>query len=154
VDLLTWCSPVSLTVHSGWSSYPPATREHYGHERIVGAKKELPGVHRVASLCKRWLLGRHQGSVDPEHLQGYLNEFVFRFSRRTSRSRGLLFYRLLQLALDHDPVRYRQLVAHPEPKKTPPGPPGRRGHPPSVERPAADRRWRSGTTGIRSAQPT
>jgi transposase-like protein len=140
--------PGSIVVTDGFASYPPATRAHYGHERIVGAKKELPGVHRVASLCKRWLLGTHQGSVEPEHLQGYLNEFVFRFSRRTSRSRGLLFYRLLQLAVDHDPVRYRQLVASPKPKKTPPRPPTRRGHPPSVERPAADRPWRSGAAGI------
>ena len=139
----------STVVTDGLSSYFPAVRGRYTHERIVGAKKELPGVHRVASLCKRWLLGTHQGSVEPEHLQGYLNEFVFRFSRRTSHSRGLLFYRLLQLAVDHDPVRYRQLVANPKPKKTPPRPPGRRGHPPSVERPAADRPWRAGAAGIR-----
>jgi transposase-like protein len=141
--------PGSIVVTDGFASYPPATRAHYGHERIVGAKKELPGVHRVASLCKRWLLGTHQGSVEPEHLQGYLNEFVFRFSRRTSSSRGLLFYRLLQLAVDHDPVRYRQLVANPEPKKTPPRPPSQRGHPPSVERPAANRPWRSRGTAMR-----
>ncbi len=146
--------PGSIVVTDGFASYPPATRARYGHERIVGAKKALPGVHRVASLCKRWLLGTHQGSVEPEHLQGYLNEFVFRFSRRTSRSRGLLFYRLLQLAVDHDPVRYRQLVANPEPKKTPPRPPTRRGHPPSVERPTANRPWRSGGAAIRLAQPS
>jgi transposase-like protein len=141
--------PGSTVVTDGFSSYFPAVRGSYTHERIVGAKKELPGVHRVASLCKRWLLGTHQGSVEPEHLQGYLNEFVFRFSRRTSRSRGLLFLRLLQLAVEHDPVRYRQLVANPKPKKTPPRPPTRRGHPPSVERPPADRPWRSGAAGIR-----
>ena len=54
----------------------------------------MPGVHRVASLLKRWLLGTHQGSVGPEHLDAYLNEFTFRFNRRRSRRRGLLFYRL------------------------------------------------------------
>ena len=43
----------------------------------------LPGVHRVASLAKRWLLGTHQGSVDEAHLPSYLDEFVFRFNRRT-----------------------------------------------------------------------
>ena len=52
----------------------------------------LPGVHRVASLCKRWLLGTHQGSVDAAHLPAYLNEFVFRFNRRRSASRGMVFY--------------------------------------------------------------
>ena len=52
----------------------------------------LPAVHRVASLIKRWLLGTHQGSVDTAHLTSYLNEFVFRFNRRRSRSRGMVFY--------------------------------------------------------------
>jgi hypothetical protein len=54
-----------------------------------------PAVHRVASLAKRWLLGTHQGSVDETHLQSYLDEFVFRFNRRRSRSRGMVFYRVL-----------------------------------------------------------
>jgi len=55
-----------------------------------------PLVHRTASLLKRWLLGTHQGGVRPPHLRGYLDEFVFRFNRRNSRSRGMLFYRLVQ----------------------------------------------------------
>jgi hypothetical protein len=63
----------------------------------------LPAVHRVASLAKRWLLSTHQGSVDEAHLQGYLDEFVFRFNRRRSRSRGLVFYRVLKLAVGHRP---------------------------------------------------
>jgi len=67
----------------------------------------LPAVHRVASLAKRWLLGTHQGAIDDAHLPDYLDEFVFRFNRRRSGSRGLLFYRVLQLAVDHDPVRYQ-----------------------------------------------
>jgi hypothetical protein len=67
-------------------------------------------VHRVASLAKRWLMGTHQGSVDPAHLPGYLDEFVFRFNRRRSASRGLVFCRLLELAAGHDPVRYRDLA--------------------------------------------
>jgi hypothetical protein len=70
----------------------------------------LPGVHRVASLAKRWLLGTHQGSVEEAHLQSYLNEFVFRFNRRRSRSRGMVFYRVHELAVAHTPVRYRELV--------------------------------------------
>ena len=67
----------------------------------------------------------------------------FRFNRRNSRSRGLLFYRLLELAVDHDPVRYRQLVADSTSKNVPPVPPWRRGHPPSLDRPRAQRPWRA-----------
>ena len=103
----------------------------------------LPAVHRVASLAKRWLLGTHQGAIDDAHLPDYLDEFVLRFNRRRSGSRGLLFYRVLQLAVDHDPVRYRDLVAHPRPEQTPRKPPGARGHPPTLERPPAGRRWRA-----------
>ena len=58
-----------------------------------------PLVHRVASLLKRWLMGTHHGRVEATHLPYYLDEFTFRFNRRTSRSRGKLFYRLVQKAL-------------------------------------------------------
>jgi hypothetical protein len=64
----------------------------------------MPGVHRVASLLQRWLLGIHHGLVQPRQLDYYLDEFVFLFNRRTSRSRGLLFYRLLQQAVVTSPV--------------------------------------------------
>jgi transposase-like protein len=101
----------------------------------------LPNVHRVASLAKRWLLGTHQGSIDEAHLQSYLDEFVFRFNRRTSRSRGLVFHRVLQLAIGHEPVRYRDLVVNPQPKKRP-ATGGGSGHPPSLDRPPAGRPWR------------
>lgn len=73
----------------------------------------VPGVHRVASLAKRWLLSPHQGAVDAEHLGDYPGEFCFRFNRRASRSRGLMFLRVLQLAIGHNPVRYRQLIRRP-----------------------------------------
>jgi transposase-like protein len=102
----------------------------------------LPAVHRVASLAKRWLLGTHQGSVDDAHLQSYLDEFVFRFNRRTSRSRGMVFYRVLEMAIAHEPVRYRDLVLNPHPKKNPPAGGAGWGHPPSLERPPANRPWR------------
>ncbi len=69
----------------------------------------MPAVHRVASLLKRWLLGTHQGSVGPEHLDAYLNEFTFRFNRRTSSRRGLLFYRLIEQAVV-TPTTYQQTV--------------------------------------------
>jgi hypothetical protein len=72
-----------------------------------------------------------------------MDEFVFRFNRRRSRSRGLVFYRLLELAVGHDPVRYRDIVAGKRPRKIPPTPPAARGHPPSLERPPAERPWRA-----------
>ena len=143
--------PGSTVITDGWSGYHGLDRLGYGHDRrsqrAARARGEdphalLPGVHRVASLAKRWLLGTHQGSVEPAHLQGYLNEFTFRFNRRASTSRGLVFHRVLQLAVGHDPVRYRELVADPRLKKTPPTPPGTRGHPPSLDRPPATRPWR------------
>jgi hypothetical protein len=104
-------------------------------------------VHRVASLAKRWLLGTHQGSVDDAHLPSYLNEFVFRFNRRRSRSRGMVFYRVLELAVTHNPVRYQDLIATQRPRAVPPAPPQARGHPPSLERPPANRPWRTVRSG-------
>jgi hypothetical protein len=68
------------------------------------AHVSMPGVHRVSSLLKRWILGTHQGSIVPAHLQSYLEEFSFRFNRRTSRSRGLLFRRLLEQAAITGPI--------------------------------------------------
>jgi len=100
-------------------------------------------VHRVASLAKRWLLGTHQGSVEPTHLQAYLDEFVFRFNRRTSRSRGLVFHQLMQLAVGHEPVRYSDLVVARRPKRKPPAGRAGWGHPPSLERPPGNRPWRA-----------
>jgi ISXO2-like transposase domain len=139
--------PGARVITDGWQPYRPAT-EGYAHERLPGASraeahKLLPGVHKVSSLAKRWLLGTHQGSVDAAHLPGYLNEFVFRFNRRRSRSRGLVFYRVLELGTSHDPVRYRDLIANPRPSAIPRRPPGTRGRPPSMERPPAGRPWRA-----------
>jgi len=137
-------------ITDGWQSYRPATKDLYVHAPIPGASgtdasKLLPGVHKVASLAKRWLLGTHQGSVDDAHLPDYLNEFVFRFNRRRSRSRGLVFYRVLELAAAHDPVRYRDLIANPRPSTATRRPPGSHGRPPSIERPPAGRPWRAGS---------
>ena len=146
-------APGTTVVTDGWQGYTGIeklgyTRERYS-QRAARRRGEdpsglLPGVHRVASLAKRWLLGTHQGSVDEAHLQAYLDEFVFRFNRRRSRSRGLVFYRVLELAVGHAPVRYRDLVVDPQPKRASPQP-GRAGsgHPPSLERPPANRPWRT-----------
>ncbi len=118
--------PGATVITDGWMGYHGITGLGYAHvrrsQRAARARGEdpgklLPGVHRVASLAKRWLLGTHQGSAGDTHLQSYLNEFCFRFSRRRSRSRGLVFYRVLELAVSHDPVRYKDLVAHPKPRE-------------------------------------
>jgi hypothetical protein len=70
---------------------------------------------------------------------------VFRFNRRRSRSRGLVFYRVLELAIAHEPVHYRDLIANPEPRARLPMPPATRGHPASLERPPSNRPWRTPT---------
>ena len=70
----------------------------------------MPRVHRVSSLLKRWLLGTHHGGISARQLDFYLDEFTFRFNRRSSRHRGLLFYRLLEQATQVDPVPYSRLV--------------------------------------------
>jgi transposase-like protein len=137
----------ATVITDGWQAYRKATAGRYVHHRHIAPGRQatvlLPGVHRVASLAKRWLLGTHQGSVDDAHLPSYLNEFVFRFTRRRSRSRGMVFFRVLELAIAHDPVRYRDLVVTPRQVAAPPRPPVRRGHPPGLERPPAARPWRT-----------
>lgn len=100
----------------GSAAYRALPELGYGHQRNVMLGSDVPahvsmaGVHRVASLIKRWILGTHHGSVQPEHLDAYLDEFVFRFNRRTSSSRGMLFYRLMQQAVATDPVTYADIV--------------------------------------------
>jgi transposase-like protein len=106
------------TIHTdGNQSYDGLEVMGYQHEatKLNGLAKDaptelLPRVHRVASLLKRWLLGTHQGAVHPHYLDYYLDEFTFRFNRRTSRSRGKLFYRLLQQAMQVEPVPYHTIV--------------------------------------------
>ena len=91
----------------------------YIHDRQIqrrqpkGGEHLLPCVHRVVSLLKRWLLGTHQGAISHEHLDDYLDEFTFRFNRRTSASRGKLFYRLTQQATQVEPAPFRSLVKPP-----------------------------------------
>ncbi len=144
--------PGATVITDGWAGYAGLERLGYLHDRrsqraarALGEEpgELLPAVHRVASLAKRWLLGTHQGSVNDAHLPSYLNEFAFRFNRRRSRSRGMVFYRLLELAVAHPPVRYRNLIASERPRAVHPAPPRARGHPPSLERPPADRPWRT-----------
>jgi transposase-like protein len=108
--------PGSTVVTDGLQAYREL--EDYVHDRQIqkhqpaDAEHLLPRVHRVISLFKRWLLGTHQGAIAHEYLQDYLDEFTFRFNRRKSASRGKLFYRLAQQAVQVSPVPYDLLPHH------------------------------------------
>jgi transposase-like protein len=108
--------PGSTVNTDGWKGYNGLATYGYTHNKTVlsatgdPAQVVMPGVHRIASLLKRWLLGTHQGAALPVHLDEYLDEYTFRFNRRNSRSRGLLFYRLLQNAVVVSPSSYRAIV--------------------------------------------
>ena len=114
-------------VHTdGWAGYLPLEGKGYQHDVTILKRKKktpselLPRVHRVISLLKRWLMGTHQGAVSHKHLDYYLDEFTFRFNRRRSRSRGKLFFRLMQQAVAVEPVPLDRIL-HPvaRPKKKP-----------------------------------
>jgi transposase-like protein len=112
-------APGAAIVTDGWRGYN--TLENHGFlrwrrpistdEKQRKAHQLLPRVHRVASLLKRWLLGTHQGKISKQQLGYYLDEFTFRFNRRLSADRGMLFYRLIQQAVAVDPTPYRKLKA-------------------------------------------
>jgi transposase-like protein len=108
--------PGSMIHTDGWPGYGGVAAKGYVHQVTVltskrqSASELLPLVHLVASLLKRWLLGTHQGAVSREHLDYYLDEFTFRFNRRNSKSRGKLFYRLVQQAVAVEPVPYKAMV--------------------------------------------
>lgn len=108
--------PGSVVHTDGWSGYAGLEKLGYTHVQTTikgsgrAAHELMPRVHRVASLLKRWLLGTHQGGVQDTHLDYYLDEFTFRFNRRMSRARGMLFFRLMQQAAACTPIPYRALV--------------------------------------------
>ena len=105
------------TIHTdGWRGYSNLPAAGYKH-RVTNisdgkepAHEVMPRVHNVAALLKRWLLGTLQGEVQLQHLDYYLDEFTFRFNRRRSKARGLLFYRLAQQAVAIAPVPYSSIV--------------------------------------------
>jgi transposase-like protein/ribosomal protein L37AE/L43A len=109
--------PGSLVRTDGWVSYSGLKALGFKHKIINLARRArpahelLPLVHRVASLLKRWWLGTHHGAIHWEHLDYYLDEFTFRFNRRKSRSRGKLFFRLIQQVLNVDPVTWQDVAA-------------------------------------------
>jgi transposase-like protein len=147
IAFITGAVEPGATIHTdGNQAYWTVPDHGYQHERTVLSQHNdpahvvMPGVHRVASLLERWLLGTHQGGVSAEHLDAYLNEFTFRFNRRRSRRRGLLFYRLLQQAILTDPITYRSLVVNPRPSGRRPASPTSPGRVAPVS--AVHRPWR------------
>src|SRR5664279_4128641 len=110
---------LGAVIHTdGWSGYSGLTAARYKHEvTVVSASPDpahvaMPRVHNIAALLKRWLLGTHQGGVQHVHLEYYLDEFTFRFNRRRSKARGLLFHRLAQQAVAVGPATYATIVGN------------------------------------------
>lgn len=105
----------------GWSAYtrlPALGFQH--HVTVISAGSDpahvvMPRVHTVVSLLKRWLMGTHQGGIQHQHLDYYLDEFTFRFNRRRSKARGLLFHRLAQQAVATGPAPYHEIIATGDP---------------------------------------
>lgn len=100
--------PGALIHTDGWGSYRGIDKEGFDHDMItaesVGVDELMPRIHLVASLFKRWLLGTHQGRFEEKYLNDYLEEYTFRFNRRTSKARGMLFFRVIENALVTQPT--------------------------------------------------
>lgn len=111
----------AAVVTDGWAGYAGLPAKGYDHEPINlsaswgDAALRLPAIHLVFGLVKRWLLGTHHGAVGNKHLSAYLDEFVFRFNRRTANSISHRFARLVEHAVATGPLTYRALVATPSP---------------------------------------
>jgi hypothetical protein len=112
-------APGSKLITDGLWAYRALVPYGYEHDRTIQGDRSrrqldqlqlLPRVHRVCSLLKRWLLGTYQGRVSGRKLDHYLEEFCFRFNRRFSEQRGMLFYRLVQQCAGTAPVQYKQLI--------------------------------------------
>lgn len=112
-------APGSTVETDGWTGYKGVGAGGYVHHVVRAASVVdnddylLPRVHLVSALLKRWLMGTHQGGVQASHLEYYLDEYTFRFNRRKSHSRGLLFLRILEHAVQMEPVREVDLQAKP-----------------------------------------
>jgi transposase-like protein len=112
-------APGATNHTDGWSGYAGLKAAGYRHKVSIissstdPAHEAMPRVHKVSSLLKRWLLGTHQGGIQRQHLDYYLDEFTFRFNRRRSNARGLLFHRLAEQAVAIDPAPYRTIIGKP-----------------------------------------
>lgn len=113
----------STAITDGWEAYEGLKEHGYKHKvRVISGSGKtasvlLPRVHRVAALLKRWLLGTHQGAVSRKHLDYYLDEFTFRFNRRSSRHRGRLFYRLVEQAAQVGHTPFTRLLSYSRPNR-------------------------------------
>ncbi len=104
----------SKLITDGWKGYTGISKKGFQHEivnktKILEDEEILPNVHRIASLLKRWLLGTHQNYVGKDYLAYYLDEYTFRYNRRKSNSRALLFQRLIEQGVLHKPVEYKSI---------------------------------------------
>jgi transposase-like protein len=104
----------STIITDGWKGYIGISKKGYQHiveekTKMLDGQEVLPNVHRVASLLKRWLLGTHQNFIGEQYLSYYLDEYTFRYNRRKSNSRGLHFKRLLEQAVQHEPIDYKSI---------------------------------------------
>jgi len=112
--------PGSKVLTDSWRGYNALQQHGYNHKTVNlsesgdPAHVVMPGVHRISSLLKRWIIGTLQGSISNKHFDYYLDEYTFRFNRRNSKARGLLFYRLLQQAVAIAPVTYKEIVGRQE----------------------------------------
>lgn len=102
----------STIITDGWKGYTGISKKGYQHiiedkTKMLDDQEILPNVHRIASLLKRWLLGTHQNFIGEQYLSYYLDEYTFRYNRRKSNSRGLLFQRLIEQSVVHVPVEYK-----------------------------------------------
>jgi transposase-like protein len=108
--------PGSVVHTDGWSGYSGLAAAGYQHQVTIinggrdPAHEVMPRVHNVASLLKRWLIGTHQGGIQHQQIDYYLDEFTFRFNRRRSQARGLLFHRLAQQAVAVAPAPYHTII--------------------------------------------
>ena len=101
----------STVITDGWRGYNAIENLGFKHKIMTGKNEDnlLPKVHLVVSLLKRWIMGTLQGSISDQHMLYYLDEYTFRFNRRTSASRGMLFYRLIEQASGIEPVIYKDI---------------------------------------------
>lgn len=102
----------SNIITDGWKRYDGVSKKGYLHliddkTKITDGEEILPNVHRIASLLKRWFLGTHQNYIGEQYLSYYLGEYTFRHNRRKSKSRGLLFQRLVEQGVIHVPFEYK-----------------------------------------------
>jgi len=105
----------SNVITDGWSGYAPLDAKGYEHDRVIQKEAQnkasgLPGANLVISLFKRLILGTFQGRFDKKHLQRYLDEFVFRFNRRSTTFVGKRFMRIAEQAMFTEPLPYRLII--------------------------------------------